>query len=126
MANKKMMALVGLVAFITVITSCTAFELSGLEVHQTPTEGDSLGTFSTTVQIKKFWGFAAGYSVFKQHETDPAITQAIQNEIQNRGGTSAVNVKIVYKATFGQMVLNGITFTIYAPSTAIITGTIIK
>jgi hypothetical protein len=126
MADKKMMALVGLVAFITVITSCTAFELSGLEVHQTPTEGDSLGTFSTTVEIKKFAGTAAGWTWFKQHETNPAITQTIQNEIQNRGGTSATNVKIVYRATLGQILLNWITFTIYSPSTAIITGTIIK
>ena len=128
--STKMRVCFGLVvlAVIAVTTSCTAFRVDGLEVHQTATKGTSVGDFNIKVRVNKFLGLASGYNVFNitSGATDPAVIQAIRDEIQNRGGTSAVNVKIVYKATFPNLLLNGITFFIYAPATAEITGTIIK
>jgi hypothetical protein len=130
MTKKMRMTLIGIIGilFIIVISSCTAFQIDGLEVHKTPTQGTVIGDFSTTVSISKFCGVAGGVNLFNitSKATDPKIIQAIQAEINNRDGTSAVGVKIVYKATFVNYLLNVITATIYAPSTAIVTGTIIR
>jgi hypothetical protein len=127
MRNGVFLCVIGFVAIVT-ITSCTSFQVGGMEVHQTRTEGTVVGNFDITVNIHKFIGGSAGTNMFNisSDATDPVIVQAIRTEIQNQGGTSAVNVKIVYKATFVNMLLNGITSTIYAPATAYITGTITK
>jgi hypothetical protein len=127
MRNGVFLCVIGFVAIVT-ITSCTTFQVSGVEVHQTRTDGTVIGNFNIEVNIHKFLGSSAGTNMFNvsSDATDPVIVQAIRNEIQNQGGTAAVNVKIVYKATFVNMLLNGITSTIYAPATAYISGTIIK
>jgi hypothetical protein len=126
----KKILFVSLVGFAVVaaITSCTSFQASGLEVHQTATEGSVIGDFSIDVKIHKFLGSAGGNTLFNlaSDATDPAIVQAIRTEIQNRGGTSAINVKIQYQATFLNLLLNSITANIYAPARAHVTGTIIK
>jgi hypothetical protein len=121
------LGVIGFVAIVT-ITSCTSFQVGGLEVHQTRTEGTIVGELNIKVGIHKVLGDSGGINLFNASSdvTDPLITQAIRTEIQNQGGTSAVNVKIVYKATFLNMLLNGLTCSIYAPATAYITGTIIK
>ena len=125
---KKVLIGLAVLAVIAVTTSCTAFRVEGLEVHQTATEGTVVGNFNIKVGVNKFLGFASGWNLFNitSGATDPKIVQAIRDEIEARGGTSATNVKIVYKATFPNLLLNGITFTIYAPATAEISGTIIK
>jgi hypothetical protein len=127
MRNGVFLCVIGFVAIVT-ITSCTSFQVGGVEVHQTRTEGTVVGDFDIKVNIHKFLGDSGGKNILNisSDATDPVIIQAIRTEIQNQGGRSAVNVKIVYKATFVNMLLNGITFTTYAPSTAYITGTIIK
>jgi hypothetical protein len=117
------------IGFVVIaITSCTGFKVSELEVHQTPTEGEVVGDFNIKVGITKFLGVSGGMNLFNitSGKTDPAIVQAIRAEIQNQGGTAAINVKIENKVSFGKWLLNGITFAIYAPATAHVTGTIIK
>lgn len=111
-----------------VIAGCTSFQISGIEVPQVKTEGTVIGSFAIKVAVHKFLGNSGGTTLFNvsADAMDPEIVQAIRNEVAYQGGTSAVNVKIVYKASFVNILLNAITFSIYAPATAYITGTILK
>ncbi len=54
------------------------------------------------------------------------IPKMVSNEVQMKGGTSAVNVKIIYEATFVQGLLNIITFGIYNPFTLTVEGDVVK
>ena len=130
MINRKKAALTifTVIIVLLVITSCRTFQVGGMEVHETATQGEIVGDFNIAVSVNKFLGNSGGVNLFNatSDATDPLIIQAIRTEVQNRGGTSAVNVKIEYKATFLNILLNTITFNIWAPSTAIVTGTIIR
>ncbi|MDR0730285.1 MAG: hypothetical protein LBF63_01365 [Treponema sp.] len=119
--------LIGLVGLAT-ITSCKSFQVSGLEVHQVATQGTIIGDFDITVYVPKFLGSAAGVNLFNVSSTatDPRVIQAIRREVQDRGGTSAINVKMEQTASFIDVLLNAITFYLYAPATVHVTGTIIK
>ena len=55
-----------------------------------------------------------------------SIRDVIQQEIENRSGDAAINVKVVYESTFLDILANAVTFGIYAPTTAIITGTVVS
>jgi hypothetical protein len=125
--KELLFCLIGFAVFAA-ITSCTSFQIGGMEVHQSATEGTVVGDFNIKVSVHKFLGASGGSNLFNlsSDATDPKIIQAIRTEIQNRGGASAINVKIVYKASFLNILLNGITASIYAPATAYVTGTIIK
>jgi hypothetical protein len=129
MANKKRFLRM-LVAALTVVmaASCTTFQVSGLEVRQMAADGSHMGDFNIKVGVHKFLGNSGGVNLFNisSDATDPAIIQAIRTEIQNRGGTAARNVKIEYKATVLNLLLNWVTFSLYAPVTAYVTGSIIK
>jgi hypothetical protein len=58
--------------------------------------------------------------------TKPDMTKMIANEVQMKGGKSAVNVTITYEATFVQGLLNIVTFGIYNPFTLTIEGDVVK
>jgi len=118
-----LLALVSLVGI-----SCTSFQVSGVEVAQQPSSGNVLGNFDINVTTHKFLGGAAGTNLFNvtSDATDPRVIDAIKAEVARLGGTKAINVKIEYKATIINILLNVITGTIYAPSTAHVTGTVIK
>jgi uncharacterized membrane protein YjgN (DUF898 family) len=108
--------------------SCTSFKVSGLEVVQQPSAGDILGYFDIDVKITKFLGYSAGPTLgnIKADATDPAIVDAIKAEVAKFGGSKATNVKIEYKASFINILLNSITWGIYSPAFAHVTGAVIK
>jgi hypothetical protein len=54
------------------------------------------------------------------------VSDAIQKEISNRGGSAAVNVKIEQQVSVVQLILGGITGGIYVPATLHITGSVVK
>jgi hypothetical protein len=116
------------VALLVLAASCTSFQISGIEVPQTRTEGQVVGNFDIKVNITKFAGISAGSNLVNltSYATDPKIVDAIRNEVGKLGGTAAVNVKIEYQSSFFNGLLNGITIGLYAPSTAHVTGTVIK
>jgi hypothetical protein len=121
--------LVCLLALVSLIgISCTSFQISGLEVAEQTSSGNVCGNFDINVKTDKFLGGAAGINLFNLTSdiTDPKIINAIKAEVTRLGGNKAINVKIEYKATFIQILLNMITCSIYAPSTANVTGTVIK
>jgi hypothetical protein len=118
-----------LLALVSLIgISCTSFQVSGVEVAQQPSSGNVCGNFDINVSTNKFLGITSGPNLFNltSDATDPKIIDAIKAEVTKLGGNKAINVKIEYKATFVQMFLNMITFSIYAPATAHVTGTVIK
>jgi hypothetical protein len=118
-----------LLALISVVgVSCTSFQVSSLEVAQRPSAGTVCGNFDIVVKVDKFLGYSAGPNLFNltSDVTDPKITDAIKGEITKLGGSKAIDVKIDYKAPIIQILLNVITFGIYAPATAHVTGTVIK
>jgi len=118
-----LLALVSLVGI-----SCTSLLVSGLEVAQQASSGSTIGNFEIDVNTNKFLGYSAGGNLFNvtSDATDPRIIDAIKAEVTKLGGSRAIDVKIEYKATFINILLNAITWCIYAPSTAHVTGTVIK
>jgi len=122
----KKFSLIMLVCLITLISvSCTSFVMSGIEVSRTPPKGGR--DFTLDVKVNKFLGYSAGTNLFNltSEVTDPAVIDAIRAKIKEMGGSKAINVKIEYQATIIDVILNAVTWGIYAPATAHITGTVI-
>ncbi|MDR0472877.1 MAG: hypothetical protein LBH43_04305 [Treponema sp.] len=130
--NKRLIFPVMLVCLLALSSlvgvSCTSFQVSGVEVAQQASSGDVLGSFDIKVNVVKFLGSAAGSNLFNvsSDATDPKIVDAVKAEVAKLGGSRAINVKIVYQASFINLLLNSITGFIYAPATAHVTGTVIK
>ncbi|MCL2472348.1 MAG: Bor family protein [Treponema sp.] len=108
--------------------SCRSFQMSGIEVSKEVVTGDTIGNFDITVNVNKFLGNSGGTNLFNatSEATDPIIIDAVKREISNMGGSRAINVKVEYEASFVDILLNYVTFYIWAPSTARVTGTIVK
>lgn len=116
------------VLLAVVLSSCTTFVLSGTQMTREMPAYDTVGQFETTVKVNEFLGASGGANLFNvtSDTMDTAIYDAIQREIQKFTGDAAVNIEIEYKATFIDMLLNGLTWSLYAPATAHISGTIVK
>jgi len=121
------------IAFLSLLVvfafaSCTTFKATGLSVTPADQKYTVLGDFSVTVPVTEFLGGSAGPKLVNltADRTDPAITAALQKEIQAKGGTGAINVTIVHKASFINILLNSITWNIYAPASVEISGTVVK
>jgi hypothetical protein len=127
MKNKLLFAV--LAACISVgLTSCVSFQASGFQMHNQSYDYQILGDFTSTVRFNKFLGNPGGVTLFNilSDTTEPAIRNAIQNEINAKGGTGAINIKIVYGGEGFAYFLSWLTGGIWAPATAVITGTVIK
>ena len=122
----KIAALSLLVALVA--TSCTTFKASDLSYSTVKQQYTVLGDFRTEVWVHGFLGSSAGSKLFNltAENTNQAVTDAIQKEIQAKGGTSAINVTITHQASFVDVLLNAFTWSIYAPGNLIITGTVVK
>jgi hypothetical protein len=119
---------VALLVLAVALSGCTSFKFAGAQVTKQIPAYNSVGTFDISVPVHEFLGGSAGLNLVNvtADAMDTEIYDAIQREIQKYTGDAAVNVTIVYKATFVDILLNGITFGIYAPAHAKITGTIVK
>ena len=119
---------VALLVLAVALSGCTSFKFAGAQVTKEIPAYNSVGTFDISVPVHEFLGGSAGLNLVNvtADAMDTEIYDAIQREIQKYTGDAAVNVTIVYKATFVDILLNGITFGIYAPAHAQITGTIVK
>jgi len=108
--------------------SCTTFQFSGAQVTKTIPSYASVGTFDVTVKVHEFLGSSGGANLLNitADAMDTKIYDTIQREIQKYTGDAAVNITIEYEASFIDLLLNGITFGIYAPATARIKGTVVK
>lgn len=88
---------------------------------------ETLGDFTVEVWAYEFLGAPGGINLLNvtANEMNGPIRDAIEKEIENRSGDAAINVKVLYEATFLNILANVVTFGIYAPATATITGTVV-
>ena len=109
-------------------TSCTTFQLSGAQVTKEIPSYDTVGEFDIAVKVNEFLGSAGGANLLNvsSDAMDTEIYDAIQREIQKYTGDAAVNVEIRYEASFIDLLLNGLTWSLYAPATAHISGVVVK
>jgi len=122
------MVLVLMVSIGIVVTSCTSFQVSGIEIAPHASVGDIIGDFDITVRLSKFLGNSAGTNLFNVTSgvTDPLVDNAVKAEIIRMGGSKAINVKMEHRAGFWNMFWNSVTMSIYAPSRVRVTGTVIR
>jgi|TergutMp193P3_1026864.scaffolds.fasta_scaffold19305_2 hypothetical protein len=126
---KNKLFLIVLVVFVGMgFIACTTFQASGIQMGMNTSGYEVLGNFTTRVLINKFLGQSGGANLFNlsSNATSGPIRDAIDKEIQKKGGTAAINVSIKYGSNPIQWILNNITGTIWAPSTVTISGTIIR
>ncbi len=126
---KKIQRAVILVSILfMILASCTTFQLSGSQVTREIPSYDTVGQFDIKVTCHEFLGTSGGANLFNatSDAMDTAIYDAIQREIQKFTGDAAMNVEITYTASFTNILINCITFGLYAPATAHVTGVIVK
>ena len=111
-----------------VITSCTTFQVSGVEIARQTRAENSIGDFDITVRVNQFFGLSGclKYANVTAHAMDPIISDAISGEIARQGGNRAVNVEIEYRASFLDLLLNTATLRIWSPARVRITGTVVR
>ena len=126
MKTLKLMAV--LVASVAIIASCTTFKASGLSYSLKGQKTTVLGEFKTEIWVNEFLGAPAGAKLFNitADATEPAVKDAIQKEIRDRGGDAAIDVTIEHQASFVDILLGAVTASIYSPGNVIVSGTIIK
>lgn len=78
--------------------------------------------------VNEFLGTSGGANIVNATATnmDNPIYDAVRREINKYSGDAAVNVTVQYEASFVDLLLNGITFGVYAPAHAKIKGTVVK
>jgi hypothetical protein len=110
------------------IIACTTFQASGIQIGMSISGAEILGNFTTKVYINKFLGQSGGTNILNlsSNATNGPIRDAIDKEIQKKGGTAAINISIKYGSNPIQWFLNYLTFNLWAPATVTIKGTIIK
>ena len=125
---KQAFRIIGILAVVGLIASCTTFQVSGVQVNKATPSFQSVGEFQKTIAVNEFLGSSGGANFANVTATnmDEQIFDAIRREIEKFSGDAAVNVTIKYEATFIDLLLNGITSGIYAPAHATISGTIVK
>lgn len=128
MKRKNGPVLLVVAALALVLAGCTTFQFSGAEVPFHLPSYRTVGKFKVDVGITKFLGTSGGATLFNvgANATSGPIYDAIQREIQSYSADAAINISIDYKASFVNMLLNGITSGLYAPATAVVSGTLIK
>lgn len=118
-----------LLAFVAVVlSSCTTFQLSGVQVTKEIPAYDNVGEFDISIKVVEWLGSPGGANLgnITADAMDTQIYDAIQREIQKFTGDAAVNVVISYEAGLIDLILSGVTGGIYAPATAHVTGVIVK
>lgn len=113
---------------VLLMAGCTTFQLSGVNIVEDMPSMQPLGDFETKVKVHEFIGGSGGTNLFNLTATsmDNEIYDAIRREVMRRSGDAAINVTVKYEASFVDLLLNGITFGIYAPATATISGTVVS
>lgn len=113
---------------VLLLASCMTFKATNLAVTPPDAKYTVLGSFTTSVTVNEFLGTPGGMKLLNvtADATDPAVTAAIDKEIKAKGGTAAVGITIVNRASFIDILFAGITFGIYAPSVLEISGTVVK
>ncbi|WP_020612763.1 Bor/Iss family lipoprotein [Sediminispirochaeta bajacaliforniensis] len=125
---KKLLYLVCAAMLVTLVASCTTFKLSGLQMDIERQSYQTVGELDLKITVHEFLGNSGGSNLanVSADNMDTVIYDAIQREVSKFSGDAAVNVTVEYQASVVDILLNAITFGIYAPAEAHVTGTIIK
>jgi hypothetical protein len=117
-----------IVAIVLVVGACTTFELSGVHIVEDMPSMQPMGDFEATVKVHEFLGSSGGANLFNvtADAMDNEIYDTIRREVEKRSGDAAINVTVRYEASFVDLLLNGITWGLYAPATATISGTVVS
>lgn len=116
------------VAIVLMAGACTTFELSGVHIVEDMPSMQPMGEFENIVKVHEFLGSSGGANLFNvtANQMDNVIYDTIRREVEKRSGDAAINVTVKYEASFVDLLLNGITFGIYAPATATVSGTVVS
>jgi hypothetical protein len=118
------------IAVLVFLVSCTTFTVVGLEQGVSPTGRPykELGNFTEREWVNKFLGASGGTNLFNisSHATDGVVTRAITKNLRKFGGNAVINLEISYVSNPFQGILNTLTLHIWAPSTVVVKGTVIK
>jgi hypothetical protein len=125
---KKAIRVLGLAIVVLLVGSCTTFKIEGAQFNKEMPKYKTVGTFDVTVKVTEWLGSSGGSNFINltAENMNAPIYEAIQKEIAKKSGDAAINVSIVYQASALDVILNGITGSIYAPAEAHITGTVVK
>ncbi|UCF99567.1 MAG: hypothetical protein JSV89_08500 [Spirochaetaceae bacterium] len=125
---KQTIRAIGILVAVGLVVSCTTFQVSGVQMNKATPSYTEITQFEKKVVVHEFIGSSGGTNFLNLTATDMdnEILDAIRLEIELHSGDAAVNVTIKYEATFIDLLLNGITWGIYAPAHATISGTIVK
>lgn len=125
---KKATKVIGVLLAVFLVASCTTFRVEGAQFNKTTPKYTVVGDFSITVKVIEWLGSSGGSNLGNLTAENMAapIQEAIQKEIANKSGDAAINVSIEYKASTLDVILNGVTGSIFAPATALIKGTVVK
>ncbi len=126
MKNIKLIVVAALL--VAGLMSCTTAQYSNLTVTKDASTATVLGSFETTVKVTEWLGAPSGMNYFNvtATEADAPVNAAILAEIDALGGSAAVNVQILQQAQVLDIILNNISGGIYAPTTVIISGDVVK
>jgi hypothetical protein len=104
----------------------TSFQVSQLSAGVPAEDGQELEDFEITVRLKRYFGVSAGPAWLGDTNTGELVREALNDEIRRQGGSRAANVTVAYEARMTDIMLNGFTGFIYAPTTARVSGTVLK
>lgn len=125
----KRLKIVAVVAVaVALLASCTTFKASGLSYSDKAPKLTVIGDFRTELWVNEFLGSPAGANLFNltADATEGPLKDAIQKAIREKNGDAAINVTIEHQASFVDILLGALTWSIYAPGTVIVSGTIVK
>ncbi len=125
---KRAMKILAVAVAIMAVGACTTFQLSGIHIVEDMPSMSPIGDFETTIKVHEFVGASGGANLFNvtADTMDNEIYDAIRREVQRRSGDAAINVTVRYEASFVDLLLNGLSFNLYAPATAVISGTVVS
>jgi hypothetical protein len=110
-------------SFTQPVTSFQTPELSAVVSAQS---GQALEDFELTIPLKRYFGVSAGPAWLGATNADELVKEALSAEIRRQGGSQAANVTIAYEARLTDLMLNGFTGFIYAPTTVRVSGTVLR
>ncbi len=122
--KKIIIALVIALAFM----SCQSAQFTGLQMSKEAPAFEALGDFEVVVKDAKFVGMSGGPTLANigQGSEDAKVQAAVMAEIEALGGDGAVNITITRESSVVDMILSGVTGSLYAPTAYTITGTVVK
>jgi hypothetical protein len=104
----------------------TSFQMSELSTGTPAEAGEPLADFELTISLKRYFGVSGGPAWLGDTNSGDLVKEALNAEIQRQGGSKAANVSIAYEAKMTDIMLNGFTGFIYAPTTTRIKGTVLR